>query len=47
VTRRLERLLKRAPTENLFAFMFVSLTPHARVMHTLEQFATKVLPRIA
>ena len=47
VTRRLDRLLKRAPTENLFAFMFVSLTPHARVMHTLEQFATKVLPRVA
>ena len=47
VTRQLESLLARLPVSWLFAWMYIGLTPHAVVMRTLEDLATKVLPRVA
>jgi alkanesulfonate monooxygenase SsuD/methylene tetrahydromethanopterin reductase-like flavin-dependent oxidoreductase (luciferase family) len=47
VTRSLERLLSDTPVRRLFAWNYNGLTPHAKVMRSLELFATKVLPRVA
>ncbi len=47
VTRQLERLLARLPACWLFAWTYNSLTPHAKLMRSIEQFATRVLPRVA
>jgi len=46
VTRSLERLLSDTPVRWLFAWNYNGLTPHAKVMRSLELFATKVLPRV-
>ncbi|MBO0731288.1 MAG: LLM class flavin-dependent oxidoreductase, partial [Acidimicrobiaceae bacterium] len=47
VTRQLERLLERLPVTWLFAWQYNGLTPHAAIMRTIEDFATKVLPRVS
>ena len=47
VTRQLEGLLKRLPVRWLFAWMYNGLVPHARIMKSIELFATKVLPRVS
>jgi hypothetical protein len=47
VTRQLEKLLKRLPLKWLFAWMYNGLVPHDRNMKILEQFWTKVMPRVA
>jgi alkanesulfonate monooxygenase SsuD/methylene tetrahydromethanopterin reductase-like flavin-dependent oxidoreductase (luciferase family) len=47
VTRSLERLQRDTPVRWLFAWTYNGLTPHAKIMRSLELFATKVLPRVA
>ncbi len=42
VTRQLER----SPARWLFAWTYNGLIPHAKLMRSIELFATKVLPRI-
>jgi alkanesulfonate monooxygenase SsuD/methylene tetrahydromethanopterin reductase-like flavin-dependent oxidoreductase (luciferase family) len=46
VTRQLEGLLARLPARWLFAWTYNGLIPHAKLMWSIEQFATKVLPRV-
>ena len=46
VTRQLETLLERLPVSWLFAWLYIGLTPHDRIMRTLEDLATNVLPRV-
>ena len=45
VTRQLERLLAQSPVRWLFAWTYNGLVPHAKLMRSLELFATRVLPR--
>jgi alkanesulfonate monooxygenase SsuD/methylene tetrahydromethanopterin reductase-like flavin-dependent oxidoreductase (luciferase family) len=45
VSRQLERLLSYTPVKWLFAWTYNGLVPHAKIMRSLELFATKVLPR--
>jgi len=47
VTRQLEGLLARLPVRWLFAWTYNGLVPHARLMRSLELFATRVLPRVS
>ncbi len=47
VTRQLEQLLKRLPVKWLFAWIYNGLVPHERNLRILEQFWTKVMPRVA
>jgi alkanesulfonate monooxygenase SsuD/methylene tetrahydromethanopterin reductase-like flavin-dependent oxidoreductase (luciferase family) len=47
VTRQLERLLDRLPARWLFAWTYNGLIPHAKLMRSIERFATAVLPRVA
>ncbi len=47
VTRQLERLLARLPVRWLFAWTYNGLIPHAKLMRSIELFATTVLPRVA
>lgn len=47
VTRQLERLLEQTPVRRLFAWQYNGLIPHAKILRSLELFATKVLPRFA
>jgi alkanesulfonate monooxygenase SsuD/methylene tetrahydromethanopterin reductase-like flavin-dependent oxidoreductase (luciferase family) len=47
VTRQLERLLSGSPVRWLFAWTYNALVPHAKLMRSLELFATRVLPRFA
>jgi len=47
VTRQLERLQARLPVRWLFAWTYNALVPHDRLMYSIEQFATRVLPRVA
>jgi alkanesulfonate monooxygenase SsuD/methylene tetrahydromethanopterin reductase-like flavin-dependent oxidoreductase (luciferase family) len=46
VTRQLERLLARLPARWLFAWTYNGLVPHAKLLWSIEAFATKVLPRV-
>lgn len=46
VTRSLERLCADTPVRWLFAWTYNGLTPHPKIMRSLELFATKVLPRV-
>jgi alkanesulfonate monooxygenase SsuD/methylene tetrahydromethanopterin reductase-like flavin-dependent oxidoreductase (luciferase family) len=46
VTRQLERLCARLPVRWLFAWSYNGLVPHDRLMYSIEQFATTVLPRV-
>jgi alkanesulfonate monooxygenase SsuD/methylene tetrahydromethanopterin reductase-like flavin-dependent oxidoreductase (luciferase family) len=45
VSRQLERLLADAPVRWLFAWTYNGLVPHAKLMRSLELFATEVAPR--
>jgi alkanesulfonate monooxygenase SsuD/methylene tetrahydromethanopterin reductase-like flavin-dependent oxidoreductase (luciferase family) len=45
VSRQLEVLLRRLPAHWLFAWTYNELIPHAKLMTSIERFATKVLPR--
>lgn len=45
VTRQLETLLARLPVSWLFAWTYNGLIPHAKLMNSIDLFATKVLPR--
>ncbi len=47
VTRQLERLCARLPVRWLFAWTYNALIPHAKLMRSIELFATRVLPRVA
>lgn len=47
VTRQLEALRKRLPVRWLFAWTYNGLVPHDRIMHSLNRFATRVLPRVS
>ncbi|MHB1925342.1 MAG: LLM class flavin-dependent oxidoreductase [Acidimicrobiales bacterium] len=46
VTRQLESMLERLPVSWLFAWLYIGLSPHDRILRTLEDLATKVLPRV-
>jgi alkanesulfonate monooxygenase SsuD/methylene tetrahydromethanopterin reductase-like flavin-dependent oxidoreductase (luciferase family) len=46
VARQLERLRERLPLQWLFGWTYNGLIPHARLMKSIEVFATKVLPRV-
>ena len=46
VTAQLERLRDRLPVSWLFAWTYNGLVPHDRLMHSIESFATQVLPRV-
>src|SRR5207247_10939269 len=45
VTRQLEQLRARLPVRWLFAWIYIGLIPRARLNYTIEQLATRVLPR--
>ena len=45
VTRQLETLLRRLPAQWIFAWTYNALIPHAKLMRSIERFATEVLPR--
>jgi alkanesulfonate monooxygenase SsuD/methylene tetrahydromethanopterin reductase-like flavin-dependent oxidoreductase (luciferase family) len=45
VCRQLEGLLERLPARWLFAWTYNGLIPHAKLMRSIELFATQVLPR--
>ena len=47
VSRQLERLLRDTPVRWLFAWTYIGLIPHDKIMRSLELFSTKVLPRFA
>jgi alkanesulfonate monooxygenase SsuD/methylene tetrahydromethanopterin reductase-like flavin-dependent oxidoreductase (luciferase family) len=47
VTRQLEALLARLPARWLFAWTYNGLIPHAKLLWSIEQFTTRVLPRVA
>ena len=47
VSRQMEALLEQTPVRWLFAWTYIGLTPHDKIMRSLELFATKVLPRFA
>jgi alkanesulfonate monooxygenase SsuD/methylene tetrahydromethanopterin reductase-like flavin-dependent oxidoreductase (luciferase family) len=47
VSRQLEALLARLPARWLFAWTYNGLIPHAKLVRSIERFATKVLPRFA
>ena len=47
VSRQMERLVEGTPVRWLFAWTYNGLTPHDKIMRSLELFATKVLPRFA
>ena len=47
VTRQLERLLERLPARWLYAWTYNGLVPHEKLLWSIEQFATRVLPRVA
>ena len=46
VTRQLETLLRRLPAQWIFAWTYNGLIPHAKLMRSIERFATEVLPRV-
>jgi hypothetical protein len=46
VTRSLERLRRDTPVNWLFAWQYNGLIPHAKILRSLELFATKVLPAL-
>ena len=46
VTRSLEALMRKLPVKWIFAWMHNMLVPHAKLMRSIENFQTKVLPRV-
>ena len=47
VSRQLEVLLERLPTQWVFAWTYNGLIPHVKLMNSIERFQTKVLPRVS
>ncbi len=47
VTRQLVALCERLPVTWLYFWAYNGLLPHARLMTTIERFATEVLPRVS
>ena len=47
VSRQMERLLADTPVRWLFAWNYIGLMAHDKIMRSLELFKTKVLPRFA
>ena len=47
VSRQMEQMLKNTPVRWLFAWTYNGLTPHGKIMRSLELFYTKVLPRFS
>jgi alkanesulfonate monooxygenase SsuD/methylene tetrahydromethanopterin reductase-like flavin-dependent oxidoreductase (luciferase family) len=47
VSRQMEQMLKNTPIRWLFAWTYNGLTPHDKIMRSLELFYTKVLPRFS
>jgi alkanesulfonate monooxygenase SsuD/methylene tetrahydromethanopterin reductase-like flavin-dependent oxidoreductase (luciferase family) len=47
VSRQIERLIEGTPVRWLFAWTYNGLIPHDKILHSLELFKTKVLPRFA
>lgn len=47
VTRQLEALRARLPVRWLFAWAYNGLISHARLLWSIEHFATDVLPLVA
>ena len=47
VSRQMERLLNDTPVRWLFAWNYIGLMAHDKIMRSLELFKTKVLPRFA
>jgi len=45
VSRQMERLVADTPVQWVFAWTYNGLVPHAKLMRSLELFATRVLPR--
>jgi alkanesulfonate monooxygenase SsuD/methylene tetrahydromethanopterin reductase-like flavin-dependent oxidoreductase (luciferase family) len=45
VSRQLEKLLARLPVRWIFAWIYNGLIPHAKLLRSLERFASEVLPR--
>jgi alkanesulfonate monooxygenase SsuD/methylene tetrahydromethanopterin reductase-like flavin-dependent oxidoreductase (luciferase family) len=46
VSRQLEALVRRLPTQWIFAWNYISLIPNAIQLRSIERFWTKVLPRV-
>ncbi|HLZ72104.1 MAG TPA: LLM class flavin-dependent oxidoreductase [Dehalococcoidia bacterium] len=47
VSRQLERLQADTPVNWVFAWMYNGLVPHAKLLRSMELYATKVLPRFS
>ena len=47
VARQIARMKEQTPVRWLFAWQYNGLMAHSKIMRSLEQFATKVLPRFA
>jgi alkanesulfonate monooxygenase SsuD/methylene tetrahydromethanopterin reductase-like flavin-dependent oxidoreductase (luciferase family) len=47
VTGQLERLQARLPVQWVFAWQYNGLVPHAKLMRSIERYATEVVPRVA
>ena len=47
VTRSLEALKKKLPVDWIFGWTHNMLVPHATMLRSIEEFQTKVLPRLA
>jgi alkanesulfonate monooxygenase SsuD/methylene tetrahydromethanopterin reductase-like flavin-dependent oxidoreductase (luciferase family) len=45
VSKQVETMLKGTPVKWLFAWTYNGLTPHKKLLHSLDLFKTKVLPR--
>ena len=46
VTRQLESLARRLPAQWIFAWTYNGLIPHAKLMHSIETWKRKVMPRV-
>jgi alkanesulfonate monooxygenase SsuD/methylene tetrahydromethanopterin reductase-like flavin-dependent oxidoreductase (luciferase family) len=47
VTRSLEALLRKLPVNWIFGWTHNTLVPHDKLMRSIEQFHTRVLPRVS
>jgi alkanesulfonate monooxygenase SsuD/methylene tetrahydromethanopterin reductase-like flavin-dependent oxidoreductase (luciferase family) len=47
VTAQVERLRARLPVQWVFAWQYNGLVPHAKLMASIERYATEVVPRVA
>ena len=45
VSRQMERMLSDTPVRWLFAWTYIGLMPHDKIMRSLDLFQTKVMPR--